>query len=141
MGMMSRMRSLAPAFIISVGVLFVLFMVMSDSKIMEVFGGRTNNIAVINGKDISYNDFQAALEQEKENRKQQTGEDVPDDQYEQFRQQVWDGLISRTLIEQEVKRLGITVSDEEVKDVILSDDPPAFLKQNFIDFDLVLPLI
>ena len=133
MGMMSRMRSLAPAFIISVGVLFVLFMVMSDSKIMEVFGGRTNNIAVINGKDISYNDFQAALEQEKENRKQQTGEDVPDDQYEQFRQQVWDGLISRTLIEQEVKRLGITVSDEEVKDVILSDDPPAFLKQNFID--------
>ena len=133
MGMMSRMRSLAPAFIISVGVLFVLFMVISDSNVMEVFGGRTNNIAVVNGKDISYNDFQAALEQEKESRKQQTGEDVPEDQYEQFRQQVWDGLITRTLIEQEVKRLNITVSDEEVKDVILSDNPPSFLKQNFID--------
>jgi peptidyl-prolyl cis-trans isomerase D len=133
MAMMAKMRSLAPAFIIAVGVLFVLFMVMSDSKIMEVFGGRSNNIAVINGKEITYNEFQAALEQEKENKKQQTGEDVPEDQYEQFREQVWDGLITRTLIAQEVNRLGIAVSDQEVKDVILSDDPPSFLKQNFID--------
>ncbi len=133
MAMMAKMRSLAPAFIIAVGALFVLFMVISDSKIMEVFGGRSNNIAVVNGKEITYNEFQASVEQEKENKKQQSGEDVPDDQYEQFREQVWDGLITRTLIAQEVKRLGITVSDQEIRDVIVSDNPPSFLKQNFID--------
>ena len=33
MGMMARMRSLAPWFIIAVGGLFVLFMVLSDSKL------------------------------------------------------------------------------------------------------------
>ena len=41
MAMMAKMRSLAPAFILTVGVLFVLFMVISDSNVMEALGGRT----------------------------------------------------------------------------------------------------
>ena len=32
-----------------------------------------------------------------------------------------------------MQRLGITVSNQEVKDIILGEDPPAFFKQNFID--------
>ena len=45
MAMMAKMRSLAPAFILTVGGLFVLFMVISDSNVLEALGGggRTNN--------------------------------------------------------------------------------------------------
>ena len=60
MAMMAKMRSLAPAFILTVGVLFVLFMVISDSNVMEALGGRTNNVGTINGEDITYQEFQAA---------------------------------------------------------------------------------
>ena len=133
MGMMAKMRSLAPAFIITVGALFVLFMVISDSNVLEALGGRSNDVGSVNGISISYPDFQAAMERQRENTKQQTGEDIPEEQWDQFRDQVWDALITQTLLMQEIERLGITVSNQEVADVILGEDPPPFLKQNFID--------
>jgi parvulin-like peptidyl-prolyl isomerase len=133
MAMMAKMRSLAPAFIITVGALFVLFMVISDSNVLEALGGRTNMVGTVNGIDISYQEFQVALERQRESRKQQTGEEIPDEQIDQFRDQVWDALVTEKLIQQEVERLGITVTDEEVKDIILGENPPDFLKQNFID--------
>jgi len=133
MAMMANMRSLAPTFIIGVGVIFVLFMVISDSNIMEVFGLRTQNIGSINGVKISYQDFNKAMETQRENLKQQNGKDVSDDESDQFRDQVWDSIIEKTIFEQEIKKLGITVSDEEIRDIILGSNPPQFLKREFID--------
>ena len=133
MGMMGKMRSLAPAFIITVGALFVLFMVISDSNVLEALGGRSNDVGSVNGSDISYVDFQNAVERQREARKQQTGEDIPEEEWEQFREQVWDALVTQKLLEQEIEKMDITVTDDEIKDAILGNDPPAFLKQNFID--------
>lgn len=133
MAMMAKMRSLAPAFIITVGALFVLFMVISDSNVLEALGGKTNYVGSINGVEISYQEFQGSVERQRETQKQQTGNDIAEEQLDQFRDQVWESLVTQKLIEQEVQRLGITVSDQEVKDIILGEDPPAFLKQNFID--------
>jgi len=133
MGMMGKMRSLAPAFIITVGALFVLFMIISDSNVLEALGGRTNDVGSVNGRDISYVEFQNAIERQREARKQQTGEDIPEEQWEQFREQVWDALVTQKLLEQEIEKMDITVTDDEIKDAILGNDPPAFLKQNFID--------
>jgi len=133
MAMMAKMRSLAPAFILSVGALFVLFMILSDSKLMEIFGAHGNNVGSVNGKDISYAEFTKAVEQQKENQKNQSGQDVDEDNMDQFRDQVWDAVVTQDLIAEQVKKFGITVSDEEIKDVILGDNPPEFLKKNFVD--------
>jgi parvulin-like peptidyl-prolyl isomerase len=108
-------------------------MIISDSNVLEALGGRTTNIGSVNGDDITYQEFQLALERQREARKQQTGEEIPDEQLDQFRDQVWDALVTEKLIQQEVEKLGISVTDQEVKDIILGEDPPAFLKQNFID--------
>ncbi len=133
MAMMAKMRSLAPLFIISVGVLFVLFMVISDSKILENFGGRTENVGSINGEDISYKEFSQILEQRRQLQKSQTGKDIPEENMDQFREQVWDQIVTQTLFKQQIEKMGITVTDEEIKETILGQDPPEFLKQNFID--------
>ena len=133
MAMMAKMRSLAPAFIISVGVLFVLFMVLSDSNVMEVFGVRTNVLGSVNGVKITYQEFMKTMDTERENQKQQTGKDIPDSQTDQFRDQVWDAMVSKILIDQQINKFGISVSDQEIKDILLSNNPPAFLKRQFID--------
>ena len=63
MGMMARMRSLAPWFIITVGGLFVLFMVLSDSKVSDIIGKRTNDVGSINGVPVSYQEYSNLIEQ------------------------------------------------------------------------------
>lgn len=134
MAMMAKMRSLAPAFILTVGGLFVLFMVISDSNVLEALGGgRSNNIGSVNGMDITYQEFQNELDRIIENQKQQTGTDPDENQIEQLRNQVWDALVTQKLISKMIKDYGIKVSDQEVRDVILGDNPPEFLKRNFVD--------
>ncbi|MBK7630640.1 MAG: peptidylprolyl isomerase [Ignavibacteriales bacterium] len=134
MAMMAKMRSLAPAFILTVGGLFVLFMVISDSNVLEALGGgRTNNIGVVNGENITYQEFQTALDQQIENQKRQTGKDLEEAQIDQIREQVWDAVVTQKLFAQLIKKYGITVPDQEIKDIILGNNPPDFLKQNFID--------
>lgn len=133
MAMMARMRSLAPAFILTVGALFVLFMVISDSNVLEALGGRSNNVGSINGHDISYQEFSKAVDQQREVQKKQTGKDIDDEDMDQFRDQVWESIVNQTLLEQETEKYNISVSDDEIRNVILGKDPPQFLKQNFID--------
>ena len=133
MAMMAKMRSLAPAFILTVGGLFVLFMVVSSSNVMEALGVRTNNVGSVNGEKISYNDFAKAVDQQLEVQKKQTGKDVDQDNMDEFRNQVWQSIVNETLIAQQVKKYDITVSNQEIRDIILGDNPPQFLKQNFID--------
>ena len=133
MAMMARMRSLAPAFILSVGVLFVLFMVISDSNVMQALGGRSNDVGSVNGDKISYQEFATDVDKELENMKSQSGKDVDAEQMPQIRDQVWNAVVTQKLVSQEIEKFGITVSDDEIRDIILGDNPPDFLKQNFID--------
>jgi len=119
MAMMAKMRSLAPAFILSVGVLFVLFMVISDSNVLEALGARSNNVGSVNGKDISYQEFSNFLDRAIENQKAQTGQEIPEENMDQFRDQVWDAIVTQTLTEYQIKKFGIKVTDEEVRDYIL----------------------
>jgi parvulin-like peptidyl-prolyl isomerase len=46
---------------------------------------------------------------------------------------VWNQLVDEMLIEQEIDRLGITVTDQEIRDIVNGQDPPEFLVQQFRD--------
>ncbi len=134
MPMMQKMRGLAPAFILTVGGLFVLFMVISDSNVLEALGGgRTNIIGSVNGVDITYQQFLERFEQQREAQQQQTGQDLTEDQIDRLRDQVWDAMVTNILFQKLVDEYGLTVSDEEIREAILGENPPDFLKQNFID--------
>jgi len=48
-------------------------MILSDSKLMEIFGAHSNNVGSVNGKEISYPEFMKAVDQQKENQKESIG--------------------------------------------------------------------
>ncbi len=73
------------------------------------------------------------LDQQREAQKQQTGKDIPEEKMDQFRDQVWDAIVTQKLFDQQFEKFGIAVTDQEVKDVILGKNPPDVLKRNFID--------
>ncbi len=130
---MAKMRSLAPWFIITVGGLFVIFMVLSDSQISKVIGNRSNNVGEINGKEITYQEYANLVDRYRQFQVQQTGAEIPENQMEQFRDQVWDNLVNQTVMEQKIKDYGLTVSPEEIKDILLGPNPPQSVTQYFID--------
>lgn len=133
MGMMAKMRSLAPWFIITVGGLFVLFMVLSDSQLVNIVGQRSNNIGYVNGEPITYQQFTTYFETVRRQQQAQTGEEIDESQLEALRDQVWSAVVNQMLVDEKIDEFGISVTDEEVKETILGPNPPAFLRQSFID--------
>lgn len=133
MGMMAKMRSLAPWFIVTVGGLFVIFMVLSDSKIGDAMGRRSNDIGEVNGEKISYQEFANLLDRYKEFQLQQNGQEIPESQMEQFRDQVWETLVNQKLMEQKIKEFDLIVADKEIEDLLTGINPPQSVTQYFID--------
>ncbi|HEX9658476.1 MAG TPA: peptidylprolyl isomerase [Bacteroidota bacterium] len=95
-------------------------------------GGR-ENIGSVNGKDITYKEFSDALRSFSDNQKAQTGVEPDDSQLPQLRNQVWESMVNERLIEEQVQKLGVTVTDQEINDWVRGDNPPEDLKRNFID--------
>lgn len=133
MGMMAKMRSLAPWFIIAVGGLFVLFMVLSDTKLTNIAAQRSNNVGSINGEDISYQEFSSLVENYRTQQVAQTGKEIPEEQMDFFREQVWEQLVSQKLVQEKIKELGIVVTNEEIINTIKGPNPPEIITQYFKD--------
>ncbi|MFN3134574.1 MAG: SurA N-terminal domain-containing protein, partial [Candidatus Kryptonium sp.] len=139
MPLMTKMRNNLPAILLSLVILFLLTIVLDWG--MDITGRHQGNefardpIGIVNGDEITYQEFNQALEFEIENFKQRTGNDPNDFMLEQLRNQIWEQLVVRKLIEQEIKKLGITVTPEEISDWVLNSPEtlPEPVKRNFVD--------
>jgi peptidyl-prolyl cis-trans isomerase D len=132
MGMMARMRSLAPWFILTVGGLFVLFMVLSDSRLMDFAKSQSQNVGSVDGEDISYQEYSTMVETARKNQ-EANGQQLDESQMDYFRDQVWEAVVSQKLLDKKVKEYGIIVTDEELRYALLGPNPPEFLKRQFTD--------
>lgn len=134
MGMMAKMRSLAPWFIITVGGIFVIFMIISDSNLTDLIGrGGSQIVGTIDGDDITYQEFSARLENYINQLEQQQGMKVQESTMPYLRDQLWEGIITEKLIQKKIEEYGITVADQEIRDLVLGPNPPEMLKKDFID--------
>lgn len=135
MAIMTKMRDNMPAILIGLVVMFLITIIFDWG--MNYLGLRSerNNpvIGKVNDKEITYTEFNQIVDRARENQKAQSGQDIDDDQLPAFRDQVWESYVNQILIEQEVERLRIKVTDDEVYNIIMGDNPPDFLKRNFID--------
>lgn len=132
MGMMARMRSLAPWFIITVGGLFVLFMVLSDSRVLDFTRTQSQNVGSVDGEDISYQDYSNTVERLRK-QQEQAGQQITEEQMDYFRDQVWDMMVTQKLLDKKIKEYGIIVTDDEVREAIMGPNPPADIRQQFTD--------
>lgn len=132
---MTKMRDNMPVILIGLVVVFLITIIFDwGMGYLGLDTGRQNPvIGEINGKEITYLEFNQLVERARENQKAQSGQDIEDDQFETFRQQVWDAYVTQILIEQQIDKWGIKVTDDEIRDIILGEEPPEFLKRNFID--------
>ncbi len=89
-------------------------------------GGPAGVIARINGEPVRYEEFNAMyqniLNQVRQSREIKEGEDS------YIREQAWNELITNKLVQQEVRRRGITVNADEIKTMVRAA-PPDFVLQ------------
>lgn len=77
----------------------------------------TTAVASVNGTDILYTDWQRRAQQlVQQEQQQQAGRSLTQDEISRIDNQAFDDMVAEILLQQEYRRRGITVSDEELRD-------------------------
>jgi len=133
MGIMTRMRNNMPVILIGLVIVFIITIVFEWGMDYLGMSQQSDTIGVIDGKKVSYQEFSDLVRQQAEQYKQQTKQDPDETLMKQIREQVWNNLVTQTLLERETKKAGISVTDQEIIDWVRGENPPEFLVQQFRD--------
>ncbi|HDH57254.1 MAG TPA: hypothetical protein ENF16_01455, partial [Bacteroidetes bacterium] len=90
-------------------------------------GPQQGIVAKVNGVDIPIDKLENLIQQRYTYEQNQQEGNLDEYRVKQIRSEVWDELIRDMLIEQEVKKLGIHVSDKEIA-YLVQNNPPDFIR-------------
>ncbi|MCF7797507.1 MAG: SurA N-terminal domain-containing protein [Lentisphaeria bacterium] len=119
MGVMNQMRANMKLVLGFLVVVFVATMsiggLVGGADITDLISGKKPNaFTVVNGEEISYEQYMRAVDRERESYRERSGQEPTDQQMNQLRDQVWDALVTQVLIRQQVENLGLTATQEEI---------------------------
>jgi peptidyl-prolyl cis-trans isomerase D len=123
---LQQMRSLAKYIWVLVARVFVGgFLLYETSGLM----GRTpvtstTAVAVVNGQEIPYRDFQARVQNEVQSEQQRSGRSLSQDDTKRIENAVFDQMVAEVLLADQYRRRGIVVTDDEVREFARYAPPP-----------------
>ncbi|HUQ82555.1 MAG TPA: peptidyl-prolyl cis-trans isomerase, partial [Gemmatimonadaceae bacterium] len=85
-------------------------------------------VAKVNGDEIPYTTWVQAAQQRIQQEQEGRGRSLTLDEEEQIRNDVFDQLVQSVLLDQEYKRRGIRVTDEEIVQAAQFSPPPMFMQ-------------
>jgi peptidyl-prolyl cis-trans isomerase D len=135
MSLMTKMRDNMAGIFAVFAVMFILYIIFDWG--MDLLGRRSRQqgdvVGDVNGRPIHSREMSDIIKNLSESQKQQMGRDVDDESSQQLRDQAWNMLVNQILIDGEVRKLGLSVTDQELIDWVRGDNPPEFLKRQFTD--------
>jgi peptidylprolyl isomerase/peptidyl-prolyl cis-trans isomerase D len=115
--------------VLSFGVIWTL----QDSNVFDAMNQPSQNVAMVNGESIGNQEYNNAVERQRRRFQQQMKGELTPRMEEMMRQRAYDQLVNNALLEQEMKRLGITVTDSEVERMVFGENPHPFIRRQFAD--------
>ena len=102
----------------SFGLLWVVMDVFDPNALM--MGPRS--LGSVNGETISYEEYNSRVQYYSNAYSQQTGQSM-NPELDAYESQVWEEIVSAKLLEQKMDELGITVTDDELLDMVYGENP------------------
>lgn len=125
--MMRSMRANAKWIFYILAGSFILW--LGIGQVMDILGPSGNVVLRVNGSNVQVAEYQQRLQNAYEVYRQQYGTaPMTREEEQQIQEQVINQLIQEKLLEQEYKRLGIRVSDDEVIDAARTSPPPEVMR-------------
>ena len=131
MAAIGKIRSWGPWLVGIIGLALFGFIATDFTRSCETSSNQARQqVGEVMGSKLSIQDYQSSVEEYK-NVFKQIGQNVEEDQLREF---VWGNYVRNTVVEAEAKKLGLGVTDEEVKTVLTQGTHPLLQRGN-------LPLI
>lgn len=131
MGVMEKMRSSTTTIlwvlIFSFGVLWIL----ADTQVFDALAVGPRSLGSVNGEPISLDAYNNRVNFYTEQYNQQTGGSLSPEMRAMYENQAWEDLVAAELIQQKMNEIGITVTDNELLEMVTGENPAPFIRQRF----------
>ena len=108
--------------------------VLQDSGVFDTIGtDPLGKVIVVDGDVVTREEYSQQLEFQLEQIRQMTNTAVEPERLEFERERAYNTLVNDRLRKHEMDRLGITVSNREIQDLIIGDRPHGIILANFAD--------
>lgn len=129
MSVLESLRKRSGLLVTIVGLALFAFVLTGLFENNSMFGGSDKNVGEIAGKSIEYAIFNAKVQEAIEIKKQNTQRTtLPDNETDEIIQQTWNQLINEEVMSKEYAKLGISVSDEELYDMMVDHPHPTLIR-------------
>jgi len=126
MAAIGKIRSWGPGLVVILGLGLVGFIAQDGFSTCKGQAQVDSSTAgVIDGEKIEIQEFQSLVGEYQELAKLQGQDNLNEDQLNSLRDYVWNQCVSNKLIEEQAAKLGLTVTDEEVVNVLKEGTHPA----------------
>src|ERR1700744_436864 len=135
MSVLESIRKRAKLLVIIIGASLVIF-VLEDALTSGrfFFGGGANTIAVVNGQKIDYTKFRPIADEALEKEKASVGaESLRDSDQNIVVQGAFRDMITKMILEPEYMKLGISVPDSELSNMMIGSNPSPEVYRMFSD--------
>ncbi|MDR9415661.1 MAG: SurA N-terminal domain-containing protein [Gracilimonas sp.] len=125
------MRNSTSAILWLLIVSFGLLWVLADVDFFGAIQSGPTALGTVNGEKISNEEYQSRVQYYTNAYSQQSGNSVTPEMRAYYETQAWDEMVNSRLLQQKMEELGITVTDQEVLDMVFGDNPAPVIRQNF----------
>lgn len=133
MAVISKIRSYSGLLIAVIGIALAAF-VLGDFLGYGPMRTQRSNIGKVEGSQISYLEFERRVTEHTDNWRAQTGiQQLGQREQFQIRQDVWNQMLHEALLNQELERLGIEITSQELYDMVHGADPHPWIVSSFTD--------
>lgn len=133
MGAMNKLRQNTGVILWILVISFGVIWTLQDSDVFSAMNQPSRSVATVNGSTIQYEDYQRTLERQRQRFQQQLGGQMTPQMQEQMREQAYDQVVNQELLRQEMERLGISVTDAEIENMVFGENPHPVIRQQFSD--------
>ena len=85
-------------------------------------------VAIVNGEQVRNVRWNEALSLALDAARAEAGRPLTDEEVRQLEREAWDAMIRDVLVEQEIERLGIEVTESEIRQAFRTSPPPALVR-------------
>lgn len=131
MATLQKIRSKGPLLVIVIGLALFAFIAGDAWKILQPHQGK-QDVGEVNGEALSAQDYQKMVDELSEVIKLTNGlNSLNEDQLTNVKDQVWQSYVNNKLIAEEAEKLGLTVTDAELQDIIDQGVHPMLMQTPF----------
>ena len=135
MAAIGKIRSWGPVLVIVIGL--ALFAFIADELFRSCESTRNQErqqVGEVLGKKIDVQEFQKLLDEYQDVIKMTQGRDnLTDEELNQVKDMVWNQFVQTSIIENEASKLGLTVTDEEMQNILQAGTNPMLTQTPFVN--------